>query len=211
MGVNVSLVFLKGFCGYMGNSTSMIADSAHSLSDSKSDILVYMALRFSQSPACDKYPWGYGKADSLAASFVGVILIGTGVSIGVHATQILFQPELLETPTSLALQGAIMSLILKEGLYWITLAAANKIDSPALRANAWHHRTDALTSLVALVGISGAMYGHNYLDPLAGICIAGFIVKVGLELSISSSRDLLDCNSTKELEIVTNLLNLKTI
>lgn len=199
MGANVGLVAVKAICGYLGHSTSMIADAAHSLSDCVSDIMVYFALKMSARPPSRDFPWGYGKLDSAAAGFVGASLIATGAGIAYHSVDIILYSEPV-VPTTIALFGAVASILVKEILYRITLKAGRDANSQATIANAWHHRSDSLTSLVALFGIGFSMFGYPILDPLTGLAISGFIVKVGLEFGSTAANDLLDRTCVEEIE-----------
>jgi len=191
MGTNLSLVILKGVCGFLGGSTAMMSDAVHSLTDSVSDVMVYFALRISARSPDRQFPWGYGKFDSAGAGFVGIMLLATGVGISYHSVLLAMSNELM-IPTNAAVVGALGSIIVKEALYQITVKAGEKSGSQATIANAWHHRSDALSSGVALVGILGAMAGYPILDPLAGFAISLFICKVGWEFTYSSMQDLLD-------------------
>lgn len=195
---NFLLVVFKFVAGIMGNSSAMIADAAHSLSDFASDIIVLLCMRISGKPEDDNHPYGHGKFETLASVVIGLILLGTGIGIfvdGLSAIIDLFHGGRLASPSWLAFIAAIVSIMVKEGLYHYTMAAARKTDSGTLGANAWHHRSDAMSSVATVIGIGGAMLlGGKWtiLDPLAACLISLFIAGMAFSLMKPGIEELLE-------------------
>ena len=186
---NLALALLKGVAGIFSNSAAMIADAGHSFSDLLSDLIALWALRMAQTPKDQNHPYGHGKFETIGALFLALMLIATGIGIAIHAIE---QVDQREVPGNLALAVAIASILFKEALYRITSYIGERNHSRMLIANAWHHRSDAISSLVALIGIGGAQWGFPLLDPIAGILVAGWIVKIGLTIGYNSVRELSD-------------------
>ena len=186
---NVALALLKAVAGIFSNSAAMIADSGHSFSDVLTDIVALWALRMAQTPKDKKHPYGHGKFETIGALFLALMLIATGIGIAIHAFE---KVEYREIPGNLALGVAIVSILLKEVLYQVTSHIGKRNHSRMLIANAWHHRSDAISSVVALIGIGGAQWGFPVLDPIAGILVAGWIIKTGLTIGYNSVKELSD-------------------
>jgi cation diffusion facilitator family transporter len=189
---NVLLTVVKVAAGVVGNSQALIADGIHSLSDLLSDALVLLVGRHTvQGPDLD-HPYGYGRYETVATLVLGFLLMIVAIGIGWDAAHRLFAPEDLLEPGPLALAAAFLSILTKEWLYWWTLGHAKRVRSNLLRANAWHHRSDAISSVVVLVGIGGTMAGLPYLDAIAAIVVAAMIVKVAWGLGWPAVSELAD-------------------
>ena len=190
--VNLVLAVAKVVIGWLAHSQALIADGVHSLSDLASDAVVLLAAKHASREADREHPYGHGRIETAATVALGVALIAVGLGIAIDAGRHLFDPALLAVPGAAALAVAVASVLSKEWLYHYTVRAARALRSEMLRANAWHHRTDAVSSLVVLAGVGGAMAGFPYLDAVAAIGVAGFIVKIGWDLAFRSVRELID-------------------
>ena len=186
---NVALALLKGVAGIFSNSAALIADAGHSFSDVLSDFVALWALRMAQTPKDENHPYGHGKFETIGALFLALMLVATGIGIAIHAFE---KVEHQEIPGNLALAVAIVSILVKEVLYQVTSHIGKRNHSRMLIANAWHHRSDAVSSVVALIGIGGAQWGFPVLDPIAGILVAGWIIKTGLTIGYNSVKELSD-------------------
>lgn len=196
--VNFALLIFKFFAGIIGHSSAMIADAVHSLSDFVTDIIVIIFVKIAGKPEDRDHNYGHGKYETLASvmvgAFLGIVGIGLGYNGVVHTIGF-YRGETLEAPNWWALTAAILSILLKEWLYHYTIRAGRKLDSAALRANAWHHRSDAFTSVATLIGIAGAMaLGDKWrvLDPLAAVVVSGFIIKAAWSLMKPGLDELLE-------------------
>lgn len=196
--VNLLLVCLKAVAGLAGHSAAMISDAVHSLSDFVTDIVVLVFVRVSGRPKDEDHDFGHGKYETIATFFIGIALAAAAVGIVVSGAQKLaawLQGAELQTPGMLALWAALISIVVKELLYQYTRIKGRHLDSPALVANAWHHRSDALSSIGAAIGIGGAiLLGKRWavLDPLASIVVGAMMVKVAWDLLGPSFRELTD-------------------
>lgn len=196
--VNFMLLAFKFVAGVLGHSSAMIADAVHSLSDFITDVIVIVFVKIAGKPVDDDHAYGHGKYETLASVIVGIILGIVGVGLawnGIEKTIGFFKGEPIESPTSLALAAAVISIVAKESLYRYTVSAGKDLNSPALVANAWHHRSDALTSVATLIGIGGALLlGPHWsvLDPLAAVVVSGFIVKAAFSLMKPGIDELLE-------------------
>lgn len=190
--VNLVLSGVKILVGWLGHSQSLVADGIHSLSDLATDVLVLWAAKHGSRDADAEHPYGHGRIETLATVVLGIFLLAVGAGIGIDASRRLFHTELLLTPGWLALGAAAASVLLKEALYHYTLRAARRLRSNMLRANAWHHRTDSISSVVVIVGIAGTMAGLPYLDAIAAVGVALMIVKIGWDLAWHSVHELID-------------------
>ncbi len=190
--VNLALSALKIAAGVFGQSYALIVDGIHSLSDLLSDLLVWVAGRqASRSPDQD-HPYGHARFETLATLVLGVVLGGVALGIAWDALQRLLQMQSLDRPGLIAVLAASISIGMKEWLYRYTLGFARRVGSEMLRANAWHHRTDALSSVIVLVGVVGTLMGINYLDSLAAIAVCFMIVKIAWDLVWEAIRELVD-------------------
>ncbi len=186
---NLILALMKGIIGVLANSSAMIADAAHSLSDLLSDGVTLWAVYMTKKPKDKEHPYGHGKFETVGTLFVAILLGMAGVGIAFHSFHFLKEST---PPDILALWAAIGSILIKEGLYHITASIGKRAGSRILIANAWHHRSDAFSSVVALIGIGAAQLGYPILDPIAGILVAGLIIKTGIDMGRESTRELTD-------------------
>lgn len=204
--VNVFLLAFKFVAGILGHSAAMIADAVHSLSDFITDLIVLIFVHISGRPQDKSHDYGHGKYETLALTVIGIALIIVAVGIfhnGALRIASWWRGDELEAPGMLALVAALVSILLKELTYRYTIKNANKLDSPALEANAWHHRSDALSSIGTAVGIGGAvLLGKRWavLDPIASVVVGAFIVKVAIDLILQGMRDLLEHSLPDEIE-----------
>ncbi len=205
--VNAVLIVMKFAAGIFGNSAAMVADGVHSLSDFLTDFVVIVMLKISSKPSDEDHDFGHGKYETLATTIIGLLLILVGGGIlwsGV--TKIFgfyFNDESLASPGWLAFGAAVASILLKEGIFQYTIKKSKNLNSEALVANAWHHRSDALSSIGTAIGIGAAcILGNKWaiLDPLAAVIVSFFIFKVALQLIRSSVDQLLESSLPKEIE-----------
>ena len=181
---NVALSAFKLFAGIFGNSTAMVSDAVHSLSDVFATAIAFLGVRISQRDADKSHPYGHERFECLASMALGLILAATGAGIGFASIQSIATGayEHATAPSWLALSAAIVSIVAKESMFWYTRHWARIMNSDAFMADAWHHRSDALSSVGALAGIGGAMLGWGVCDPLASIVICLIIFKVAFEV-----------------------------
>jgi cation diffusion facilitator family transporter len=196
--VNLILSILKIIAGIVAKSAAMIADGVHSLSDFITDALVIVFIRISGKEEDEDHHYGHGKYETFATLLISLFLLLVGIGIfvnGVNMIIAVIKGAELDQPGFLALIAALLSILFKETLYWYTLRKGQFIDNKAVIANAWHHRSDALSSVGAALGISGAIFlGSDWriLDPLAGMIVSIFILKVAFELGKPSMHELLE-------------------
>ena len=204
--VNVMLLLFKFVAGIVGHIAAMIADAVHSLSDFVTDIIVLVFVRISGKPTDKSHEYGHGKYETLATTLIGLALLIVAVGIVYSAlTKIIHwaQGGTLEAPGPLALWAALLSIILKEAVFHYSMVQARKLKSQAVEANAWHHRSDALSSIGTAIGIGGAIFlGERWtvLDPMAGIIVGLFIIKVAIDLLRSGIGDLMEHSLPDEVE-----------
>ena len=203
---NVILVIVKFIAGILGRSSAMIADAVHSLSDFLTDIIVLVFVGISARPQDSSHDYGHGKFETLATLFIGLALIGAAIGIIVSGALKLaawLQGADLVAPRSLALWVAILSILIKELMFRYTDKKGRDLSSPALTANAWHHRSDALSSIAAAIGIGGALlFGGRWtvLDPLASIVVGAMLLKVAWEIMKPCLGELTDESLPKKTE-----------
>lgn len=190
--VNLVLSAVKIAAGLIGQSQALVADGIHSVSDLLSDGLVLIAGRHAAQGPDSDHPYGHARYESVATLVLGLLLTAVAIGIGLDAVHRLFSPESLLQPDALALLAAAASIAVKEWLYWWTLAHAKRVRSELLRANAWHHRSDAISSVVVFVGILGTMAGLPYLDAIAAFVVALMILQIAWELAWSAVSELVD-------------------
>jgi len=224
---NVILTAGKLLAGIFGNSNAMIADGIHSFSDFVSDIVVIFGFRISGKPADANHNYGHGRFETLSSAAISVMLTIAGFSIAYRgfSNLILFlSGKVLEAPGIIALIAAFISIGAKELLYRYTIIVGRKINSQAIIANAWHHRSDAFSSIATSIGIGGAiLLGENWrvLDPIASLLVSILIIKTGINILKDSINQFLDCavdidtrneiiSISKEVEGIMNLHDLKT-
>lgn len=204
--VNILLTILKIIAGISGRSAAMIADGIHSLSDLLSDIVVLVFTHISSKGKDKKHSFGHGKFETLATLIVSVILVAAGARLmadGIRSIIEVTNGKIIPAPGSIALWAAIISIISKEILYHATIRTAKRANSPVVIANAWHHRSDALSSVGALAGIGGAMIlGDKWtiLDPIASCCISIAIIVVAIKMALPSLAELLETSLPDEIE-----------
>ncbi len=205
--VNVLLLAFKFVAGFVGNSSAMIADAVHSLSDFLTDVVVLVFVKISAKPEDETHDYGHGKYETLATSIIGAVLLFVGFGLlwdgGDRIWKHYFEGVPLESPTSIALYAALVSIVVKELLFQVTLRVGRRQDSQVVIANAWHHRSDAFSSIGTALGIGGAiLLGEDWriLDPLAAVIVSLFIIRVSLRLMLPAVRDLLDVSLPREVE-----------
>ncbi|KAB2951536.1 cation transporter [Heliorestis acidaminivorans] len=202
--LNGLLAVMKGLVGWLAGSRALIADAAHSASDVAGSIAVLAGLRTAQKPPDADHPYGHGKAENVATIIVAILLIVVGVEIALSASKVFFG-EVPSAPKGIALIAVLISIIVKELLFQYKNRLAKKINSPALQAEAWHHRSDALSSIAAFVGVLGSIIGQQmnypillYLDPLAGLLVALLVIKIGYSLAKESGLIMMEQVLDKE-------------
>lgn len=208
--INFILTIGKIIAGLVGHSTAMIADGIHSLSDFITDVIVIAFVKVSGKEVDKRHQYGHGKFETFATMLISfaLIIVGFGILItGINKIINSLKGELIEQPGFIALYAALISIVFKEGLFWYTKIEGKKLNSQALIANAWHHRSDVFSSVGTAIGISGAiLFGERWriLDPIAGIIVSFFILKVAWEIAKPSIDELLDSSlpetTEKELE-----------
>ena len=195
---NAFIVVLKYISGFMGNSTAMVADATHSLSDFATDIVVILFIRLSGRPKDSDHAYGHGKFETLATAIIGFVLILVGAGIFWESANKIYDYSNgipIKQPEMLALYAALISIAVKELLFWYTRSIGKTVKSDLVIANAWHHRSDALSSIGTAIGIGGAIiFGEKWaiLDPIAAIIVSFFILKVAIKLMTPSMNDLLE-------------------
>ncbi len=190
--VDLLLGVAKIIVGWLAHSQALVADGIHSLSDLGTDLIVLYAAKHSHREADEDHPYGHGRIETLATVGLGITLVIVAFGIAYDAVRRMNAPELLLQPGAVALGVAIVSVIAKEAIYHYTVRAARRLRSNMLMANAWHSRSDAISSIVVVIGVGGAMIGYPYLDAVAAIAVAVMIAKIGFDLVRSSSKELID-------------------
>ncbi|HLS65379.1 MAG TPA: cation diffusion facilitator family transporter [Pseudogracilibacillus sp.] len=196
--VNTLLTIIKAIGGLLSGSKALIADALHSASDIVSSIVVLFAVRIANKPPDEEHPYGHGKAENIASIIIAILLIIVGVEISISSVKVFFNPR-PEAPKSLALLILIVSIVIKEILFYYKLFLGKKYNSSALISEAWHHRSDSLSSLAALIGVGLAIVGEKfdipvfvYGDAVAGIIVSIIVMKVGYDLIKSSATIILE-------------------
>ena len=206
MFVNMILFVFKLVAGFLGRSGAMIADAVHSASDFATDVVVLAFVRISSKPRDDDHKWGHGKYETLASLIIGVALFAVGVEILLDSAEkikAVVEGEVLPRPGAIAIIAAAVSIVAKEALYQWTVRVGKQTESPSVVANAWHHRSDALSSIGALLGIGAAYFlGEKWriADPIAAIVVAALIIKVAIDLCSTALAELLEKSLPKEVE-----------
>lgn len=204
--VNVLLLVFKFVAGILGHSAAMVADAVHSLSDFITDVIVLVFVHISSKPKDKSHDYGHGKYETLAMAIIGIALLAAAIGIiygGALKIVDWLGGQQLEAPGTLALWAALLSVVLKEAVYRYSMVKARQLNSQAVEANAWHHRSDALSSVGTAIGIGGAIFlGQRWtvLDPLASVIVGAFIVKVAIELLCRGIGDLLEQSLPDEIE-----------
>ena len=206
--VNAVLTVFKLIAGFFGNSGAMISDAVHSASDILSTVVVIVGVKFANRDSDTDHQYGHERFEPVAAIILSIMLAVTGIGIGYSGVMKIINssPAQLEIPTNIALVAAVASIVVKEVMYWFTRSAAKQTNSGALMADAWHHRSDALSSVGSFVGILGAQMGFPVLDPLASVVICGFIVKTALDIFFDAINKMTD--KACDTDISENMLKL---
>ena len=197
---NVLLAVFKLFSGVIGKSGAMISDAVHSLSDVFATLVAFIGVVLSKRPEDREHPYGHERIECVASLILGLILAGTGIGIGYSGVQKLISRETIEVPTLLPLIAAVISIIVKEAMFWYTMHYAKKMDSPAFKADAWHHRSDALSSVGSFIGIGLAKLGFPVMDQIASLVICIFILKVAFDITKDALGKMLDTSCGSEFE-----------
>lgn len=205
--VNIAANFLltaaQVVIGILGHSQALVADGMHTLSDTLADLLVIFALKHGRKGADEEHPYGHERIETAVTLILGIVLIGVAIGIGVRAGLKLAAADAIVVPSALTLWVALATLAAKEAMYRYTINTANRFGSNMLRASAWHHRSDALSSLIVAAGIGGSLVGFAYFDAIAAIVVAGMIAKVGAQLGWQSLRELVDTGlGAKDLDAI---------
>lgn len=200
--VNIFLVILKLIAGIVAHSSAMVADAVHSASDVFGSFLVIIGANVSGKEADKAHPYGHDRMECVISIILANILLLVGLGIGMTGLEKIFSGDYshLVVPGRLALAAAVISIGVKEGLFWYTIAAARKINSVSLKAEAWHHRSDALSSIGSFAGILGARLGFPVLDPVASVVIALFILKVAVDIFRETMDRMVDRACGEETE-----------
>ena len=202
---NMVLSVLKLFAGIWAHSSAMISDAIHSASDVFSTIIVIIGIKLASKEPDKEHPYGHERMECVAAIILSMILFITGLGIGLDALETILEGnyDSIQVPGMLALVAAIISIISKEAMYWYTRYHAKRIDSGALMADAWHHRSDALSSIGALIGIGGAMMGFPVMDAVASLVIFAFIIKAAYDIFMDAIDKMVDksCDDETEAQI----------
>jgi cation diffusion facilitator family transporter len=210
--INLLLSIGKIVIGILGNSAAMIADGIHSLSDFVTDLIVIVFVRISGEESDKSHPYGHGKFETMASMLISIVLFGVAIGICANAAKQIYsvlQGNILKEPSGIALIAAVVSILAKEGLFQYTARVGKKINSSVLIANAWHHRSDALSSIGTLFGIGGALLlGGKFtiLDPLAAILVSIFIGRVAYKIGFPTVQELLETSLPEDVEQEISLL-----
>ncbi|MEI3376633.1 MAG: cation diffusion facilitator family transporter [Coriobacteriales bacterium] len=199
---NIFLSAFKFFAGIVGNSSAMVSDAVHSLSDVFATLIALIGVKFGRRAADASHPYGHERIESLAAIALGIVLLVTGIGIGWAGLEKILAGnyECLPIPGAIALVAAIVSIAVKEAMFWYTRHWARIIRSSAFEADAWHHRSDALSSIGALIGVGGSMLGYPVCDPIASVVICLFILKQGVSIIIDALKKMLDTSCGPQYE-----------
>lgn len=204
--VNAVLIVLKFIAGFVGRSSAMVADAVHSLSDFVTDVIVIVFVRIAGKPRDKGHDYGHGKFETFATMIIGFILCLAGIGLMINGIGLVIHSlkgNELPQPTMLALAIAVISIVSKEWLYRYTAKVGRKVNSQAVIANAWHHRSDAISSIGTLIGVAGAMFfgiKWRILDPIAAIVVSLFIIKSGYDIMKPAIADLLEASLPEEDE-----------
>ena len=199
---NVLLSGFKLFAGIAGHSAAMVSDAVHSLSDVFATLIAYIGRRISEKPADKEHPYGHERFECIASIILGAILIATGVRIGTSCVEAIINKTYLTAaePGIIALVAAVVSIVTKEAMFWYTLYQAKRINSSVFKADAWHHRSDALSSVGALAGIGAARMGYPVMDSVAGLIISCVILFVAYGIIKDAVNNMLDRSADPEVE-----------
>ena len=212
---NVILTAFKLLAGIIGHSGAMISDAVHSLSDVFATFIAFLGVKLSKKSADSEHPYGHDRLECVASMVLAAILLATGIGIGMSGVKTIIAGDYshLQAPGTIALVAAIVSILTKEGMFWYTRHYAKILDSAAFMADAWHHRSDAFSSVGSLIGIGGAMLGFPVLDPLASVVICIFILKVAFDIFKDAIDKMVDkaCDEQTEKALRNCALNTKGV
>lgn len=206
---NTALSGFKLFAGLSGHSGAMLSDAIHSLSDVLTTVIAWVGVKISRKGADASHPYGHERFECVASLILGLVLLATGIGVGkVGVTNIIAKEyEILAIPSTVALIAAVVSILGKEAMYWYTRHYAKIINSAAFMADAWHHRSDAFSSIGSFIGIGGAMLGYPILDSVASVVICLFIVKVAFDILKDAVTKMLDtsCGDDYDKELAAHV------
>lgn len=195
---NLILAIAQIIIGIVGNSQALLADGMHTLSDLVTDFMVLYGLKHGKKAADEEHPYGHARIETAVTLILGIMLFAVGAGIAINAGTRLFSATAFVVPSAVTLWVAIATLAVKEGLYHYTLRTAKRYNSSMLRANAWHHRSDAISSLIVAAGIGGSLVGFTYLDSIAATIVAIMVAKIGVQLSWQALNELIDTGLAAE-------------
>jgi cation diffusion facilitator family transporter len=198
--INIILSAFKLFAGIFANSAAMVGDAVHSISDTATTIVVMAGVKMAGKKPDKAHPYGHERMECVAAIIIAAVLIIVGVMIGWEGVERMLSPDEIPVPGLLALIAAVASIAAKEAMYWYTYLAAKKAGSGALKADAWHHRSDGLSSIGSFAGILGARLGFPILDPAVCLVICAFIMKVGADIFLDAVGKMTDRSCDEETE-----------
>ncbi|MFO7965650.1 MAG: cation diffusion facilitator family transporter [Desulfobacterales bacterium] len=200
LAVNSLLILLKAAAGVFGDSRALIADAVHSVSDLFTDVVVLLGLQMGGKPPDSEHHFGHGRIETMASAGVGLVLLATGAFIGVEAITDIYEKQ-IRHPTITAIAGAAVSIVLKEAMYRYTVYIGKRLGNQLIIANAWHHRTDSLSSIAVLIGVTGAIVNPSwyFLDSVAALVVAFFIAKIAVEIITSTFREITDTAPPEEI------------
>ena len=198
---NIGLSGLKFAAGYFGRSQALIADAIHSLTDTTTDIAVIAGSHYWSRPPDENHPYGHRRLETLVTAFIGIMLVAAGIGIGWEAISTLHKKH-ATPPGWIAFYAAMASIVAKEILYRWTAAVGKKIKSPALAANAWHHRTDAISSIPVLIAVGGALIfpSWSFLDRVGAVIVSIFILHAALKIIWPAVSELIDAGAPEEIQ-----------
>ena len=189
---NIFLTIIKLLAGIFAHSSAMVSDAVHSLSDVLSTVVVMIGVKMASKEADEDHPYGHERLECVAALILSIMLFATGIGIGIVGFKNIIYGNNNIIPGGIALSAAVLSIAVKEAMYWYTRGVAKKINSGALLADAWHHRSDSLSSIGSFIGVLGARMGYIYLDSIASIIICIFVIKVSIDIFVDSVDKMVD-------------------
>ncbi|MFH1791779.1 MAG: cation diffusion facilitator family transporter [Candidatus Omnitrophota bacterium] len=197
--VNVALFVFKAFAGIVGQSSAIVADALHTASDLLTSVAVYVGFKIAAKPPDDHHPYGHGRAESIAAKIVSLVLIALGLKVLVSSFSLITSHD-FHKPGAIALVAACVSIIVKYWLYAYVLRMGTKIKSTSLVADAYHHKSDAISSIAALIGVAAARLGLEFMDPAAGMIVAVLVIKAGVDNFHIAYDELMDAAPGEDLK-----------